>query len=573
MAFFKNTLLVCVMVFALASAAPAHALTDSELQAEIQRLLALLSTLQQQLAQLQQGGSPITPISGGSCPTLTRRVALGTQGSDVVALQQFLRGTGDYTAAEITGYFGPLTKGAVEQFQCRNNVICSGTAETTGYGSVGVATRSAIARSCTTTPIPTTPLCYVGSTSLAAGEARLFYSNVVVQSGSTCQSIQRTCLFNGTVSGDPTYQFTTCAVSSPVACTIANLTIQHGAAQKLFDRTSVPFGQSCESYARFRTCANGILSGDSNFYNTSCSSPTSPASCTVRNETVAHGASKKFYSKASVLVGQSCEPFAQTRVCNNGAMSGGSEYEYVSCAPSAARSCTYGSVTIPHDTDRTFYTVQSVAYYQSCAELGRSQVGHCNDGTFAIPAQYKFATCAVTPEKTCTLDGIVFPGGTSRAFYSVAIAPTGHACTEYDQVRKCTNGVWSGTAAYNKAVCAPTGQAYCRLGTTYVAHSKTITAYYLNVVPFGNTCSQYDQVRTCWNGALGGSYAYASCSVTAPKSCTLDGKTVTHDNSSTFYSVEQASSGQTCAMNAQTRSCYDGVLSGSGNFKYKACTN
>lgn len=565
----KRFFLVLVMVITLANAAPAQALTDAELQAEIQRLLALLSALQQQLAQLQGGGSISTPTPGGSCPALTRRLAIGAEGGDVSALQQFLRGTGDYTGAEITTFFGPATENAVKQFQCRNNIICSGTGETTGYGAVGPATRSAIVRACS---LPATPSCYVGSTPLAAGETRAFYASAVVPSGSVCQFVQRTCI-NGTVSGNPTYQFATCTITAPVACNVAGLTIPHGAAQKLYMRTSVPFGQSCETFAQLRTCANGVLSGDPNFYNASCSSPSSPANCEVRGEIVAHGASKKFYSKSSVLVGQSCEPFAQTRVCNNGAMSGGSEYEYASCSVSTARSCTYGGVTIPHDTDRTFYTVGSVAYNQSCTELGRSQVGHCNDGTFAIPAQYKFATCAVTPEKTCALDGIVYPGGTSRAFYSTAIAPTGHACTEYDQVRKCTNGVWNGTATYNKAVCAPAGQAYCRLGSTYVAHTKTITAYYLNVVPFGNTCAQYDQVRTCWNGALGGSYAYTSCSVTAPKSCTLDGKTVTHDNSSTFYSVEQAPSGQTCAMNAQTRACYDGVLSGSSDFKYKACTN
>ena len=58
--------------------------------------------------------------------------------SDVKCLQQFLKskGPGIYPEGLVTGYFGPLTKAAVQRYQLSQSII------TTGY--FGPLTRAAV---------------------------------------------------------------------------------------------------------------------------------------------------------------------------------------------------------------------------------------------------------------------------------------------------------------------------------------------------------------------------------------------------------------------------------------------
>lgn len=60
--------------------------------------------------------------------TLTRDMELGYTGEDVSMLQQFLVNAEVYPEALVTGYFGPLTKAAVQRFQQEQNI-----APTFGY--------------------------------------------------------------------------------------------------------------------------------------------------------------------------------------------------------------------------------------------------------------------------------------------------------------------------------------------------------------------------------------------------------------------------------------------------------
>jgi hypothetical protein len=75
---------------------------------------------------------------------LTQNLLPGSTGSEVTLLQQKLVSLGYLTNAEVTGYFGPITEAAVQKFQCDKGIVCSGTPETTGYGAVGPATRTAL---------------------------------------------------------------------------------------------------------------------------------------------------------------------------------------------------------------------------------------------------------------------------------------------------------------------------------------------------------------------------------------------------------------------------------------------
>ncbi|MBI5306453.1 peptidoglycan-binding protein [Candidatus Wolfebacteria bacterium] len=59
-----------------------------------------------------------------------------------------------YPQKIITGYFGVLTKQAVQRFQSKNNIVYSGDENTTGYGLVGPKTRKKLNEFVATTTLP-----------------------------------------------------------------------------------------------------------------------------------------------------------------------------------------------------------------------------------------------------------------------------------------------------------------------------------------------------------------------------------------------------------------------------------
>ncbi|MBI4079896.1 peptidoglycan-binding protein [Candidatus Kaiserbacteria bacterium] len=73
----------------------------------------------------------------------TQSMDIGSRGAEVSALQTFLSTrTPHYPEGLITSYYGPLTAAAVQRFQCAEEIVCSGTAATTGFGRVGPITRA-----------------------------------------------------------------------------------------------------------------------------------------------------------------------------------------------------------------------------------------------------------------------------------------------------------------------------------------------------------------------------------------------------------------------------------------------
>lgn len=80
-----------------------------------------------------------------SAATLTRSLELGMNGSDVSVLQTYLASDSSiYPSGLVTGYFGQLTKAAVERFQTAQGIVHAGTPATTGYGRVGPLTMAAL---------------------------------------------------------------------------------------------------------------------------------------------------------------------------------------------------------------------------------------------------------------------------------------------------------------------------------------------------------------------------------------------------------------------------------------------
>jgi len=77
--------------------------------------------------------------------TVTSQLDLGDRGSEVTEVQTYLaKDATIYPEGLVTGYFGQLTKAAVERFQTRQGIVSEGTPATTGYGRVGPQTMARI---------------------------------------------------------------------------------------------------------------------------------------------------------------------------------------------------------------------------------------------------------------------------------------------------------------------------------------------------------------------------------------------------------------------------------------------
>ncbi len=121
----KKTAFVLVGFSLLASPFVVSANSSTDLQGQIQSLLAQIKVLQKQIADLS---SP-----SRVCPQILRTLSQGSKGDDVLSLQSYL-------GISQTGYFGPLTARAVAKFQAEEGL--------SQVGFVGPQTRAAFARRC-----------------------------------------------------------------------------------------------------------------------------------------------------------------------------------------------------------------------------------------------------------------------------------------------------------------------------------------------------------------------------------------------------------------------------------------
>lgn len=83
----------------------------------------------------------MTVSAGAALATINSELDFGDINQDVTELQTFLASDSSvYPERLVTGYFGPLTQSAVQRFQCKYSIVCSGNSSTTGYGRVGPRT-------------------------------------------------------------------------------------------------------------------------------------------------------------------------------------------------------------------------------------------------------------------------------------------------------------------------------------------------------------------------------------------------------------------------------------------------
>lgn len=390
--------------------------------------------------------------------------------------------------------------------------------------------------------------CLFNGVTLAHGHTVQAYLNSSVAFGSTCQSENRTCN-DGVLSG--TYAYSSCAPGAAASCLFNGRTIPHGSNVTAYPTSSVAFGQTCQP--QIRTCNNGTLSGSAQFEG--CT-PGAAASCLFNGSTVPHGGSVTAYQTSSVSYGQTCA--AQTRSCNNGALSG--TYQYSTCSVSSVASCLFNGQTIAHGQSVTAYASASVSFGQSCS----SQTRTCNNGS--LLGSYQFSSCTAGSAASCSFNGQTIAHGQSVTAYVSPSVPYGQSCSS--QTRTCNNGSLLGSNQYSS--CSVGSAASCYLNGQMIAHGQGITTYASSSVGYGQSCAS--QYRVCSNGSLSGSYTASSCTVApAPTYAPCkdwNGNTIPHGSGGTAYATSSVPYGQSCA--SEQRICNNGTFTGS--YGFPSCT-
>lgn len=383
--------------------------------------------------------------------------------------------------------------------QCLNGTL-SGSASY-GYTTCGVGA-SSVPGSCT-----------FNGVTMANGEIRTFYRQETIPFGQQCQGATRSCV-NGIVTGSSEYAYPSCVTpTSPISCTLNGVTIPHGQSAAFYKREDVLFGQSCSTFVGTRTCDNGTLLGDSDYRYQTCTA-TGAKSCTVvttvgtttSTTTVAHGASRNFWSDNSVPYTTNCDAFKLSRTCNDGVLSGSSSYRHPQCSVVAEEGCEIDGITVAGGATRTFYTARTNA---NCAAIDQSR--KCTNGVLSGSATYKYAYCAPSGQRYCVQDGAYVAHGASKTFYSQSNPVYGSSCAQFDLSRKCTDGTLDGSTTYQYATCKePTG-ASCVLDGKTVAHNQKHTFYSRSS---SSNCAQYGLERLCIDGTLSGSSNFDRSSCT-----------------------------------------------------------
>ena len=140
-------MVVSLFGFALAPAAQATSLTSGQISSILQMLQAFgadQSVINNVSSALGGSSSAVNQ----SCVDLPSNLTLGSSGSDVTNLQNYLAQKGYFTATA-TGYYGMVTAQAVGQLQLSLGIVSS--ANDTAYGIMGPRTRAQVG--CGGTPV------------------------------------------------------------------------------------------------------------------------------------------------------------------------------------------------------------------------------------------------------------------------------------------------------------------------------------------------------------------------------------------------------------------------------------
>ena len=213
-----------------------------------------------------------------------------------------------------------------------------------------------------------------------------------------------------------------------------------------------------------------------------------------------------------------------------------------------------------------FILISALLSTTACLEQGSPAPDSAAKSTSTSSSLAVMAPTFVIPTDgiDCNFNGSAVIDGNSVTAFQNSTVGFGNSCLS--ETRLCTNGALSGSYTY--ASCSVGIAASCLFNGATINHGDSVTGYTSSTVAFNQVCSSVAETRTCNNGVLSGSATFASCNTSAARSCLFDGKTILSGDSITGYQTSSSQFGGSCTK--ESRICTDGTLSGS--FAFGSCT-
>ncbi len=168
--------------------------------------------------------------------------------------------------------------------------------------------------------------------------------------------------------------------------------------------------------------------------------------------------------------------------------------------------------------------------------------------------------CAAEAAK-CNFNGKELADGQTVETFLTSSVAYGNTCSA--EQRTCKDGAVSGS--YPFATCEVGVPLACLFNGQTIKHGDTIAAFNNSTVPFGKTC--VPELRKCENGSLSGQASFATCEVGAAMACLFNGQTIKHLASVVAFQSSSVAFDKSCVR--ESRVCTNGVLSGQN--PYASC--
>lgn len=224
-------------------------------------------------------------------------------------------------------------------------------------------------------------------------------------------------------------------------------------------------------------------------------------------------------------------------------------------SPVAPVGCVFDGAAVAHGSYVTAYQSSTASGSQMCT----SELRFCSNGTlsgsFSFPSCVKIESDPIGSLDVFALNAVNKPYVSGWAFDPDASSTSLTMRVSKDGIDIAT-GVSAATASAINARYGITG-----------AHRYSVVLP-ANSLPGTYRMYAMDSETGAWKELQDSPHVIGSGA-----SCVLDGVTVPDGFSKTFYSVRTAVAPATCATSDQSRTCADGVLSGSASYQYASCTN
>lgn len=224
------------------------------------------------------------------------------------------------------------------------------------------------------------------------------------------------------------------------------------------------------------------------------------------------------------------------------------------------RTCNYFGNTISPGGTVSGYLTSAVNYGQICQRITATCDG-ATGNLSAIPVQY----CSVLPPKNCNYYGVVHYAGQTVSGFAAVSVPYGSDCVPVTGTCDGGTGLFDIIPEQTCMIQPPQNCSY--QGQTYTP-GQTINGFASPEVSHGQTCTTVTGTCNGANGQFDQIPPHLTCSVLPPVDCTFNGQTLLNGESVIAFDQTQAN-GKFCAEGQEIRTCDNGNLTGS--FPFPAC--